>query len=446
MKTANTCARLVLGAVLFAMMTLPFSFAPTFGVRRTTAAELEGRAGADLADDCLPKDPPPPVIKLKVRVAKCTEPGRTIEYRICVENCSTMEAHHVVVKNTMPGNAKFVKSDPEPTKQGPDLHWNLGTIGGGAVREIVLTLQPTNKEDVKNCVRVVFEHGVCLVTRQACLPGRPPLITEVPEVTRPEDLPVIELTVRGPKEQYTNLAGKYEIMVTNKGKTKVTNLQIQALVPDKMKIETTSKPGKAIENGAAWNLGQLDPGASHSLQLSLRANEKGEFCFKVAAVADHGVKKETEFCTKFVGVSAISVEMHDRDGTDPSFIGHKVSYPIVVRSLGNDPVTNLRVRAFIPDTLKLEKTTPPLLEKREAVKGGEIIEFKTLPQIDGGAQVRYEVYVEALRGGVTFFRTEILADQLDVGRPVIEEESTTVVDDRDAPAAPPPFKKLSRMK
>src|SRR5262245_52597950 len=46
-----------------------------------------------------PIDPPVPIVTVKVRVPACTPPGQDIEYRICVENCSPGDAHHVVIKN-----------------------------------------------------------------------------------------------------------------------------------------------------------------------------------------------------------------------------------------------------------------------------------------------------------------------------------------------------------
>jgi hypothetical protein len=123
------------------------------------------------------------------------------------------------VKDALPANAKFVSADPKPNKTDPELQWHLGTIGGGASREIILVLQPTNKEDVKNCARVQFEHGQCVTTRLAALPrpgDRPPIITTVP----PDELPIFDLEVRGPTQQYSNLPAKYEIRLTNKGKGK----------------------------------------------------------------------------------------------------------------------------------------------------------------------------------------------------------------------------------
>src|ERR1019366_6587035 len=174
MKTA-IIHRMVFGVIVVLTISFPFTVSPSVVAERMGASEPEL-----LADDCLPKDPPPPVVKIKVRVPACAEPGRAIEYRICVENCSTSEAHHVIVKNALPGNVKFVKADPAPSKQEPELQWNLGTVGGGAVREIILVVQPTSREDVKNCARVQFEHGQCVVTRLAARgePGdRPPIIT-----------------------------------------------------------------------------------------------------------------------------------------------------------------------------------------------------------------------------------------------------------------------------
>jgi uncharacterized repeat protein (TIGR01451 family) len=405
---------------------------------RMSASEPIGHG--PMADDCLPKDPPPPVVKIKVRVPAGADPGRTIEYRICVENCSTSEAHHVVVKNALPVNAKFIKADPEPSKQGPELQWNLGTIGGGGVREIILFLQPTNKEDIKNCARVQFEHGQCVVTRQALLPGdRPPIISTVPDTPRPEDLPVLDLEVTGPKERPTNLDAKYFIVVTNKGKTKATNLQVSARLPNALKFKKASAPGVAAENVVAWNLGHLDAGARRVLDVTLQATEKGEHRVRVTAEADLGLKKEVDFSTLFSGVSALSVEMID--SVDPVFLGEKTGYPVVIRNQGSEPVANVRVKAFISDAFRLEKTSPELLEKREPIKGGEWIEFKALPRIDIGAQVKYEVFVEASKGGVSVFHVEILADGLESGR-IIEQELTTVVDDR----AKVKVKELSRQK
>lgn len=434
---------------------------PTWQAERLRGSEPElltatpPPAPAEDERDCLPKDPPPPVVKVKVRVPAVSEPGQPIEYRICVENCSRSEAHHVILKDALPANARFVKADPEPTQYEPELQWQLGTIGGGACREITLVLQPKNQEDVKNCLRVQFEHGVCLVTRQSAyplqpgmqpgqpgqpgLPGqppgppgpgmpgtKPPTVTPVPEAKG--EAPILDLKIDGPTTQYINLDAQYIITVTNKGATKLTNVQAQCRLPSTLKAVKWSDPGVNLDDVVAWNLGQIEPGKSRLLELTLRSSAKGVRCFNAIAVADGVPKVVATKCTEFLGDSAMSLEMNDRD--DPIFLGDKTSYPIVIRNLGSVPVTRTVVRAFVPDALKLDRTEPVKFETEPPVAGGRWIKFAALPAIDVGTQARYEIFVVGAQAGATKMRIEVTAEQLESG-PVIWEELTNIVDDSE---------------
>lgn len=419
MKTSSL-VRTVFGTVIFVLAT-PFAASPS------------NPGPAD--DDCLPKYPPPPVVKIMVRVPACSDPGSAIKYTICIENCSTAEAHHVIVKNPLPDNAKFVKADPAPTKLAPELQWNLGTIGGGARREITLVLLPTNKDDVKNCARVQFEHGQCVTTRQALspphgLPGahgdpgvRPPVITTIPDDGAPE----LELSIRGPKDRHANLDTRYEITVVNKGKGKALNALVRAKVSPKLGIRKVSDPGVAIENVVAWTLGHLDPGTSKTMVLTVRAMDKGEHCIQVEALADPNLKKEAEICTNFSGASALSVSLMNRE--DPVFVGDKITYPVVIKNQGTEPVTNIKLRVFVPNGLKYERANAHA-EPRAPIKEGQWIEFPTLPNIPVGQETKYEIFAEAALPGVVIFHIEVSADALEKGRWIVEEESTTIVEDR----------------
>jgi uncharacterized repeat protein (TIGR01451 family) len=417
MKTA-IIHRMVFGAIVVLTIAFPFSVSPSLMAERMSTSEPD-----QLPDDCLPKDPPPPVVKIKVRVPACAAPGQQITYRICIENCSTSEAHHVIVKNALPSNAKFVKADPTPSKQEPELQWNLGTVGGGAIREIVLVVQPTNREDVKNCARVQFEHGQCVVTRLAArgAPGdRPPIITPVPG----EDQPILDLSIDGPKKQYSNLATKYIVTLTNKGKASATRTLVSVRLPNKLKFVKASDNAQGVDDLVAWNLGTLEAGKSRVMELTLRAAEAGEFCIKASAEADHGARADVEYCTKFASTSAMTLEMVGKEGV--VFVGGKTSYPVVIKNQGSTPITNVKVRAFVPDAMRFERSSPKF-DKADPVASGQWIEFKTLPAIEVGALVRYEIFVEAMKAGVTRFHIEVAADELTSG-PIVEQEITNIVD------------------
>ena len=64
-----------------------------------------------------------------------------VEYHIRVDNTSAAEAHHVVVMNAMPANARLLRASPEPNVKEPELQWRLGTMRPGGCYDITLVLQ-----------------------------------------------------------------------------------------------------------------------------------------------------------------------------------------------------------------------------------------------------------------------------------------------------------------
>jgi uncharacterized repeat protein (TIGR01451 family) len=409
-------------------------------------------------DDVTLRDPPTPVVKLKVRVPAHGKPGEPIEYNIRVDNDSQADAHHVVVKNALPANARFVRASPEPHAKAPELEWRFGTMKAGTGCDITLLLQPTNLEDVRNCTRVSFEHGICVTTRLAALPGELPPGTKAPEIVPvpkiptgkeppvgpgTEQGPILNLSVDGPKTQYLNLKTSYFITVKNTGKAAATNLLVDFSLAAKAVFMQASDDGKHIESKVAWVLGTLAPGASRTVVAALSSAGAGELCHKATALADKGAKAQAEFCTQFRGVSALLLEMVDTD--DPIPVGGSTSYPIMVRNTGTAPVTNLRLKAIIPDSLTLTRAKAAVNHNlAEAVPGAKVLAFEPLPTLEPGAQADYVIFAQGAKPADARLRIVMTADQLE-GGPVIEEESTRIyAEDNPAPASTlPPIRNLS---
>jgi uncharacterized repeat protein (TIGR01451 family) len=409
-------------------------------------------------DNAAPRDPPTPVVKLKVRVAAQGKPGEPIEYNIRVANDSQADAHHVVVKNLVPGNARFVRASPEPHAKAPELEWRFGTMKAGTGCDITLVLQPTNLEDVRNCTRVSFEHGICVTTRLAALPGelqpgtKAPEIVPVPKLPTGKEPPVgpgtekaptLSLSIDGPKTQYLNLKTSYFITVKNTGKAAATNLLVDFALAGKATFVQASDDGKHLEGKVAWVLGTLEPGASRSVVVALTSPVAGELCHKATALADKGAKAQAEFCTQFQGVSALLLEMVDTE--DPIPVGGATSYPIMVRNTGTAPVTNLRLKAIIPDSLTLTRAKAAVNHNlADALPGAKVLAFDPLPTLEPGAQADYIIFVQGAKPADARLRIVMTADQLE-GGPVIEEESTRIyAEDQPTPANPlPPIRSLS---
>jgi uncharacterized repeat protein (TIGR01451 family) len=399
-----------------------------------------------------PLDPPAPTVTLKVRVPASSEPGKELEYRYFIENRSPADAHHVIVKNPLPANVKFVRASPAPHQFEPELQWHLETMHGGAKCEISLIVLPTGTGDIKNCVRIQYEHGQCVTTRLAQAPpgGEPPLPDgKKPEITPkmpkieaipPEKPAKLKLTMEGPKDRYANMPARYFITVVNIGKGTATNLLVRATLPDKTEFISASDDGVHLMSQVAWLLKDLEPGSKRTIELNFKSQGAGLRCVKAAALADGGVSDQNELCTNFVGASALLLELFDRQ--DPVGLGRDTSFPIIVQNTGTAPVTNLLIRARVPKEMVLARTEPADHKLAERVPQGQWLIFGPAT-VEPGAKTQFEVFVKAVAAGDARFRVEMTADQLDPARgPVIEEEPTVIYDD----SSKIPVKMLSRKK
>ena len=399
---------------------------------------------SQVSQPSVPSDPPTPVVKIKVRVPAVAAPGEPIEYRIRVENDSAADAHHVVVKNAIPANARFLRASPEPNVKDGELEWRFGTMKGGGCHEILLVLQPTNDEDLRNCARVSFEHGQCVTTRLAKggeKPSRPPQI--VPETTPKDKAAQLEieeahklaLEIVGPKKQYLNVSTRYNVTIFNKGKIAATNLLVDFTLADKAVFEKASDGGVHFQDMVAWKLGTLEPGTSKTVEVYLKSPKIGELCHKATALADKRAKAQAEFCTGFDGISALLLELSGKE--NPIAVGGSTSYPIRVTNTGSAPVTNLRLLAVIPDSVTLTRAKASVNHNLGNPQAGKnVLVFEPLPTLAPGGTTDYVIFVEGAKPADARFHIEMRADQLENG-PVIQEESTRVYPEERSPIVTP---------
>lgn len=283
---------------------------------KTPAAAIPAQAAS--RGTAHPNDPPPPVVALRVRVPASVSANQEIEYRLCIENRSTAAAHHVLVRNPLPAAARFVRATPEPTTREPELTWQLGTLEGGACREIVLVLQATGTDDITNCARVQFEHGECVTTRIA--------------------RPALQVKKCGPKEAalYDHLT--YQVSVTNTGSVEAAGVAVTDTLPDGLE----HAGGKNTLN---WDLGKLGPGECRQVEYQAIAKKAGRLCNKAVAVAEGGLRSETESCV-VVGEAKLTLEA---EGPERRFVTRPATYQLTVGNPGTMPAGNVVLADPLPD-------------------------------------------------------------------------------------------------
>lgn len=410
---------------------------------------------------------PVPVVKLKIRVPACAEVGKEVEYRIKVENSSPADAHNVTVRMNLPASVRILRASPQIHQREPELQWNLGTLPGHGCHDIVVMIVPIGLADIKSCTRVTFEHGQCVTTKvvqyapQGSADGRGgfPGDPNGPGggfgggpggAGGSGGRSDFDVRIFAPTEAAIGAPVTYKVTMFNKSDRPVYKAGVSIewgndLEEARLHDELINIPGIA---GRFWPRGLFDvlpPNSSKSIDIVLRSRGPGRFCVKASASAsvsqdqndNRSVNAKDEACTEFRrGIPGMTLEMFDRD--DPILKDGKTSYPITVRNQGKDPITNLQVKARVPDMMALDQVRGPgryrsgLDAKREFW-----VEFEPLPTLSVGETQTFEIFVKAKgQTGDARFEVQMTADQLDRGpggaaRWIIEQESTIVVPDEE---------------
>jgi uncharacterized repeat protein (TIGR01451 family) len=347
-------------------------------------------------------DPPVPAVAIRVRVPAQVAPGQDIEYRLLVENCSRAAAHHVLVRNPLPSNARFIRATPEPTAREPVLLWDLGTLPARARKEIVLVLAPTGPGDVQNCARVQFEHGECVRTRigageRANLPPEPRIrpVAPVPRpdgrITRPDfgqTRAQLRLRKLGPKQAVIFLSQTFELEVTNTGSATAANVVLKDTLPQGM-VFLNSKPAIPGDTPVlTWNLGNLAPGQTRKVEYQVSPQKLGTLTNRAVVEAGGGLREEavTQIVVGDVKLGIV------KTGPQRRLINRPATYQITVTNSGTMAATGVRISDELPPDIKLVRAGAP-----GQVVGERVVwDLGTLP---AGGRRTAQLVVRATKAG-----------------------------------------------
>ena len=327
-----------------------------------------------------PADPPTPTVALRVRVPATAAAGQDLEYHLHVENRSQAAAHHVLVRDPLPANARFVRAVPEPAEKEPELRWRLGTLEPCAGREIVLVLAPTGTGDVQNCARVQFEHGECVRTRitGAAKPAAPPGLT---------------LTKTGPAQALLYDVVPYRLTVTNAASTAAAGVTLTDTLPEGLEPSGTKAPLK-------WDLGTLEPGQTRTVEYQAIAKKAGRWTNRAVLTSAAGERREASTA---VVVGAAGLEL-TKSGPARRYLNRPATYQVTVRNAGTMPATGVVVTDVLP-----EKAAFVSASEGGRREGGEV--RWSLGTLAPGARRTVQVVLRAATAGEVVNRATATADR-----------------------------------
>jgi uncharacterized repeat protein (TIGR01451 family) len=350
---------------------------PLAGAPARSAGPPAPGAAAAPATGRDPADPPVPAVSLRVRVPARAEPGKELEYRLLIENCSKAAAHHVLVRDRLPPGARFVRANPEPTSRARDLTWDFGTLAPCARKEIAVVIVPESGAEIENNAYVQFEHGETVRTR----------------IHRPE----LRLRVLAPPRVLLAQTATFQLEVMNVGLADATDVVLKDELPAEMAF-LNSKPSTSGDNPLTWKLGTLSPGQSRRVEFYAGTPHAGTFADRAEVTAAGGLRQEASVYVQ-VGERLLVA----RSGPERRLVRRLTTYRISVTNAGTEPAVNVQVVNQLPRDITFVHATD------DGKQVGDRIRW-SLGTLAPGARRSVQVAVRANVPGRLKNVTEVTAD------------------------------------
>ena len=312
----------------------------------------------------------PPSIRIETSHPAQASVGRTMRLILAVRNTGGTAAGEVRIRTTLPDQAVFVASHPEPSAADPGvLHFDLGTLTAGAVRTIELEVVPHTVGPVE--VKTVADFSV--VTSSLIHIGRPSL----------------SLTCQAPPAADPGMPVRYRLVVRNTG----DGIAEQVVVEPQMS-EAADEPPRQRR----FLVGDLPPGASR--EITVRDTARGGDAMLVRFFASDRNGSEAVAEVR-VPVRRPAVEI-TLVGPEEIVLGDQGLFEIRAVNTGTGAVEPVRVacaasiglRLTVPDQQEQCDTKPGQLSWAiDRLAGGETktLRFQARPVKAGEQQIRVTV-------------------------------------------------------
>jgi uncharacterized repeat protein (TIGR01451 family) len=335
-----------------------------------------------------------------------TAPAISLEKNCPAEalQCDTFE-YTIIVRNTGDGAATGVRiTDDLPdgitTVNGKSsVSADVGTLQAGEAKQVRFSVQASRTGSFTNTARATGDNG--LTAEASC--------------TTVVKMPKLEVSKTGPEVRYIGRNAVFEVTVTNTGDADARDTMLVDTLPAGTEYVSASDGGQYNNGNVSWSLGTLAPGASRTVNVTVRAREMGTVR-NVAKATAVCAEDSAEVSMQIKGIPAILLEVVDLE--DPIEVGTNVTYNITVTNQGSATGTNIVIEATIPPEGDYVNAQGPTA----GTVSGKTVKFAPLPTLAPKAKAVYTVTVKAVSENDVRFKIRLDSDQ--ISSPVEETEST----------------------
>ena len=318
-----------------AAVAMPYAAAPPI-VSATDQDRLSGLPGPDGGEMPGQGRPGPmqlegvqtPQLSVEKRGPREVQVGKPIRYEIIVRNVGSAIAHEVTLRDAVPFGTALVATTPPAspvsTASGAaaegELLWPLGTLAPGGQARVVMEVMPQVEGEIGSVASVSFRADASVRSR----------------ATKPD----LRLEATEPKAVLIGRDMQLTIKVTNTGSGIATGVVLEGFLPENV----SHRAGKELE----FDVGQLRPGESKTIDLVLGSRGPGVHTARLAARADGGL--EVQHAVK-LEVTAPTLEMAV-DMPVRRFLQRPATCTISMVNAGTAPARAIELAAQLPPGMK----------------------------------------------------------------------------------------------
>lgn len=233
------------------------------GVSAATAggADGQGRPGPPQLDGLQS-----PQFAIEKRGPREIQVGKAARYEILLRNVGSAIARDVVLRDSIPyGTALVTTTPPASPGDAPDaLLWRLGELPPGGQARVVVELMPQTEGEIGSVASVTFRADASVRSRAT--------------------KPALLLECREPEAVRIGRDASLALTVTNPGSGIATGVVLEGTLPENV----SHRSGRDLE----FDVGQLRPGESRSIDLVLGTTGPGVHPARFIARADGGIETE----------------------------------------------------------------------------------------------------------------------------------------------------------
>lgn len=262
-----------------------------------------------------------------IRMSK-TMPGEAVlggsiesELRLTAEGC----AADVVVRDVIPANASYVRSEPPATVDGNTLTWRLGDLDAGSSQSIKLWLKAEKEGTIVNCASVAANPRTCSSTR-VVNPGIELTKTQPEDVTICDPIPVT-------------------LVVKNSGSSQLTGVKVTDSLPEGLSADSKST--------LVFDVGNLAPGDTKEFKFNATAARAGKFANSAEVVANEGVSAKASASTA-VHQAVLAITCKARD---EQYMTRPFDVCFTVNNTGDAPAAGTQVVLPVPSGVTFSSAT-----------------------------------------------------------------------------------------